>query len=102
VTRGEVWWYEPPDDKRRPYLILSRDAVLPLVSRVLAVPATTQVRSIPTEVVLDQSDGMPQPCVLTLDNLEPITKAYCTDRITLLGPERLGEICRALQIAVDC
>jgi hypothetical protein len=25
VTRGEVWLYEPPSDKRRPVLILARD-----------------------------------------------------------------------------
>jgi mRNA-degrading endonuclease toxin of MazEF toxin-antitoxin module len=28
VTRGEIWWYEPPDAKRRPVLILTRAAAI--------------------------------------------------------------------------
>jgi len=51
---------------------------------------------------LDDADGMPQPCVLSLDNLQVIRRAFCTRRITMLGPERLDEVCRALHVAVDC
>jgi mRNA-degrading endonuclease toxin of MazEF toxin-antitoxin module len=30
MKRGEVWWHEPPDDKRRPVLILTRaEAIVP-------------------------------------------------------------------------
>lgn len=24
VNRGDVWWYEPPDAKRRPALVMTR------------------------------------------------------------------------------
>lgn len=97
-----MWWYEPPDTKRRPYLVISREVIVTLLDRVLAVPATTVVRSIPTEVALDESDGMPEPCVLSLDNTQPIVKAFCTEPITELGPERLREVCEALRLTVDC
>lgn len=102
VRRGEIWWYEPPDDKARPYLILTRDDIISLLAEVLAVPATRRRRGIPTEVELDTTDGMPHACVLTLDNTQPIERSYCTRRIAMLGPERMDQVCRALHVAVDC
>lgn len=35
VGRGEVWWGETPDDKGRPYLVVSRDAANATMRRVL-------------------------------------------------------------------
>ncbi len=102
VARGEVWWHEHPDERRRPYLILLRDAAIPVLNQLLAVPATRTRRSIPTEVDLDESDGMPQPCVLTLDNLRQVRPGYLTNHITTLGPEQMREVCEALHAAVDC
>ena len=102
VARGEVWWYEDPRAGRRPFLILTRDEALPVLNQVLAVPATSVVRGIPTEVVLDTSDGMPAECALTLDNVTPIRVALCTDRITRLGSDRMQEVCEALRIATVC
>jgi mRNA interferase MazF len=102
VRRGEVWWYEDPRAGRRPFLILSRDAAIPVLNQVLAVPATRTIRGIPTEVPLGREDGMPTECVLTLDNLTVIRPALCTQQVTVLGPERLAEVCAALQVALDC
>lgn len=102
VARGEVWWYEHPGRDRRPHLVLTRDGAVAVLNQVLAVPATRTVRHIPTEVALDESDGMPVPCVLSLDNTTLIRPALCTERITRLGPARLQEVCRALAIATAC
>lgn len=102
MKRGEIWWYEAPESKRRPYLILTRSEAVPVLNQVLAVPATTTVRGIPTEVGLDERDGMPQQCVLTLDNLALIRREFCTGRITTLGPIRLREVCVALAAATAC
>lgn len=102
MRRGEIWWLEEPDDKPRPFLVLARDEIIDRVHDVLAVPVTTTRRGIPTEVDLDADDGMARSCVLSVDNLQPIPRAYCTRRITTLGPERLDEVCRALRIAIDC
>ena len=102
VARGEVWWYEHPAAGRRPFLILTRDAAIPVLNQVLAVPATRTIRGIPTEVPLDQDDGMPTACVLTLDNVTVIRPELCTDRISVLGPARMAEVCEALGIATAC
>ncbi len=102
VARGEVWWYDHPNHKARPFLILTRSGAAAVLHQVTAVPTTTVVRSIPTEVALDAVDGMPRPCVLALDALTSIRTALCTTYITTLGPERMHEVCTALAISVDC
>jgi mRNA interferase MazF len=102
VKRGEVWWYEDPRARRRPFLILTRDAAIPVLNQVLAVPATRTIRGIPTEVPLGPEDDMPAECVLTLDNLTVIRPAQCTERLKVLGPERLADVCAALRVVVDC
>ena len=102
VARGEVWWYEHPDAGRRPYLILTRTEAVAVLNQVIAVPATRTVRGIPTEVPLDEQDGMPTACVLSLDNIGLIRPALCTERVTVLSAARLAEVCEALSVAVAC
>lgn len=102
MNRGEVWWLEHPEIGRHPACILTRQAAIPVLRAVLVVPATTQIRNIPSEVRLGPEDGMPRDCVLTLDNVAPVPKALLTERITRLGPPKLAELCRASNIAVGC
>jgi mRNA-degrading endonuclease toxin of MazEF toxin-antitoxin module len=102
VNRGEIWWYEHPEEKRRPHLILHRAEAIPHLNELLAVPATRTQRRIPTEVALDESDGMPQACVLTLDSLSLVRPVFLTQRITVLGPERMYQVCEALRHAIAC
>jgi mRNA interferase MazF len=102
VTRGEVWWGDHPDAERRPYLILTREAAVPLLTRLVVIPATRRRRGIPTEVELTVDDGMPADSVLTLDNVATIPKAFLTERICRLGPDRMHEVCTALAIATGC
>lgn len=100
--RGEVWWLEAPEAKPRPVLVLTRDVAIEHLGTVVVVPATTRVRGLPTEVVLDEQDGMPRPCALTLDNVTAVRRAHLTRPITALTTDRLDEVCRALQLALDC
>lgn len=102
VARGEVWWVEHPELGRRPYLVLTRSAAIPVLNAVLSAPATTTIRDIVTEVVLDVEDGMPRECVLSLDNVALISKAYFRARITRLSADRMGQVCRALALATGC
>ena len=102
MNRGEIWWAEHPEIGRRPYLILTRQAAIPVVNRLLVAPATRTIRGIPTEVELDESDGMPQPCALSFDNVTVMPKSLLTEQITRLDVDRLDEICRALRLATAC
>lgn len=87
---------------RRPYLVLTRTEAIGVLNQVLAVPATRSVRGIPTEVPLDEDDGMPHPCALSLDNLALIRPALCVERIAQVSPAVMAEVCSALAMAVAC
>lgn len=102
VTRGEIWWYEPPDEKPRPYLILTRDEALSVLNRVHGVPTTSTVRGIPSEVRLSPDDGMPAECALSFDNLRLIRRSLLTRRITELPEYRWPEVCAALNFTIAC
>jgi mRNA interferase MazF len=102
VNRGEVWWADHPEMGRRPYLILTRQAVIPLLRKVTAVPATERVRGIPSEVSLDEEDGMPRACVLNLDNLVVMPKSWFVEPICELPTVRMVQACRALAVALGC
>lgn len=97
-----MWWSEDPALGRRPVLVLSRDDVLPALRRPLVAPLTTRVRDLPTEVALDVDDGLPRPCVVSLDNLQPLAAATLVERVTQLGPLRLAAVCEALAVATEC
>lgn len=82
--------------------MLTRDAAIGVLVEVLVAPITRTVRGIPTEVVLDETDGMSKPCVVSFDNLSTIAKSQLTEKITNLGEPRMQEVCRALNASVDC
>jgi mRNA interferase MazF len=100
--RGEVWWGEIEDVGRRPFLVMTRSAAIPVLHNVLAVPVTRTVRGIPTELPLGLGDGIPAECAASFDNLRVVPKAYLVDRVCALDPARMVEACQALRAAVDC
>jgi len=63
---------------------------------------TRTIRGIPTEVRLDQADGMPAECVATFDNVRQIPRAFLGEQITTLPGSRMHEVCKALAIATGC
>ncbi|MBC7460976.1 MAG: type II toxin-antitoxin system PemK/MazF family toxin [Thermoleophilia bacterium] len=102
VIRGEVWWARVPGDKRRPYLVLTRDGAIPVLSRVICVPTTKTMRGLDSEVDLDEDDGMPAACALSLDNIVTLPQAALEQRICALRPERMQAVCTALAHATGC
>lgn len=101
VARGEVWWGEAPDEKGRPFLIVSRDTANEVMQRVLVAPVTRRVRGLPSEVPLGADEGLAVESVASFDNLRPFPKAMLVRRLGALGP-RLQEICRAAAATLDC
>jgi len=100
--RGDVWWGEIEDVGRRPFLVMTRSAAIPVLNNVLAAPITRRVRDIPTELRLSADDGMPTDCAASFDNLRVVPKAYLVERVCSLDSIRMIEACRALRAAVDC
>ena len=102
LKRGEVWWCEFPDRKRRPYVVLTRDAAISVLRSVLAAPVTTTIRRIPTEVAIGVSDGLTKNGAISLDNLEVVPKWAFIDRIATLSTAKQHELCDAARTAIDC
>jgi mRNA interferase MazF len=102
VQRGEVWWLEEPDSRRRPAVVLTRQVILDRLSQVTVAAVTTHQRDLPTEVALTVEQGMPRPCVISLDNLHTIYRGFLTERITALDEATMSQVCQALRIAVAC
>lgn len=102
VTRGGIYFLEHPEWGRRPVLVLTRNAAIPVLKRVTIASISRSVRNIPSEVVLDREDGMPTRCAVSLDNLGEAWKALLVDHVTTLPERRMGEVCQALTIAIGC
>jgi len=59
-------------------------------------------RSVENQPLPGLADGMPDECVVSLDNTTLMPKAFLRERICVLGPDRMSEICEALAIATGC
>lgn len=102
VERGGIYYLEHPEWGRRPVLVLTRDAAIPVLKRVTVASVSRTIRGIPTEVILDEDDGMPIRCAVGLDNLGDAWKVMLTEHVTTLGPLRMQNVCRALNTATGC
>jgi len=103
VKRGDVRMYRfAPPDKQRPVVVLTRTTALRFLSRVTVAPITRTIRDIPTEVVLDEDDGMRGRCAVSLDNLVTVSRANLGRRVATLDAEKLAEICAAVDFALGC
>ncbi len=102
VARGEIWWGETPEDKGRPFLVVSRDAANRVMQRVLVAPVTRRIRGVPSELPLGDAEGLPHRSVASFDNLQPFPKAMLVRRIGALDPGRSHDICRTAGTTLDC
>lgn len=100
MNRGDVWDADLAGG-RRPVVIVTRDVVIPLLTRVTVAPVTNTVRGIPSEVPLGPGEALERDCVANCDNLATIPKDSLRRRRGELGPESLQELSRALSVALE-
>ncbi|MGB5168052.1 MAG: type II toxin-antitoxin system PemK/MazF family toxin [Acidimicrobiia bacterium] len=102
-SRGEVWWCELPAISRRPVVVLSRDVAIPRLRRAVVAPCTTNIRGLPSEVILEPvDDPIPRTSAVNLDSMESVSLATLTERLGRLSDERMRQVCGALNVAVNC
>lgn len=98
-----MWWSELAEIGRRPVVVLSRDAAIPRLRRTLVAPCTTNIRALPSEVVLDPGqDPVPKVSAVNLDSVESVSVAVLVERLGVLSDDRMRDVCAALAVAVDC
>jgi mRNA interferase MazF len=101
VNRGDVCWYTfKAPDKKRPVLILTRESAISVLNSVTIAPITSTIRSIPTELLLTEQDGVPHACAANFDNLQTVPKSNIGDRITRLTSRRMKEAAAAVSFAL--
>ncbi len=101
MRRGEVWWAELPKPARaRPVVLLSRNEAYAVRELVTVAPVTTRVRNIPVEVPLGREDGLSKRCAANLDTITTIPKTALSRQVTVLSPEKLFAVDRALRFAL--
>jgi mRNA interferase MazF len=86
---------------RRPVVLLSRNAAYRLRTSITVSVVTRTIRGIPVEVVLEPGDGLPETCVINLDDTLTIPKAYLTERITTLSPAKMAVVRESIMFALD-
>ncbi len=102
MRRSEVWWAELPlPIGRWPVVLLSRDTAYRVRSSVTVGMITRTIRAIPVEVLLGTEDGMPQECVVNLDDILTIPKTRLVERITTLSPQKMAAVAKAIIFALD-
>ncbi|HUO77405.1 MAG TPA: type II toxin-antitoxin system PemK/MazF family toxin [Thermodesulfovibrionales bacterium] len=102
MKRGEVWWADLPAPLgRRPVVLLSRDEAYSVRNAVTVAEVTRTIRGIPVEVPLGTEDGLPRKCVVNLDTIITIRKELLVERIALLKSDKMKQIKKAIQFALD-
>ena len=74
--------------------VLTRDAALAVLTAITCAPITRTIRGIRSEVDVGAAEGLPQPSVISCDNLSTIP-------ITLLDDTPAGRLDPATRVRLD-
>jgi mRNA interferase MazF len=103
VKRGEIYWADlGPPAGRRPVVVLSRNAAIPVLSGVVVAPISRTIRDIASEIRLGSEQGLPEECAASCDSLLTVPKDRLErSPVGVLGPDKIIELDRALRFAVE-
>ena len=82
--------------------MLTRNSAAAYLSTVTVAPITSTIRGVPSEVVLNEDDGMKKSCAVNLHNAITVSQDRLGKRVARLSSLRMNEICAALRFAVGC
>lgn len=103
IARGDIRLYSfAPPDKSHPVVVLTRDSALAYLGTVTVAPITSTIQSVPSEVLLNEEDGMKAPCAVNLHNLVTVAQDRLGKRVAQLSALRMQEICAALRFSLGC
>ena len=103
IARGDVRLCEfALPDKARPVVVLTRNSALAYLATATVAPITSSIRGVPSEVLLNENDGMKGACVVNLHNAVTVSQRRIGKRVLQLNPVRMREICAALRFSLGC
>ena len=74
--------------------LLTRDAAIDVLTSVTCAPITRTMRSIRSEVPIGPEQGLPEPCVISCDNV-------ITVPIDVLDDQPVGHLHEVVRAALD-
>jgi mRNA interferase MazF len=82
--------------------VLTRDSAIAYLSTVTVAPITSAVRGVPSEVLLNEDDGMKAACAVNLHNAITISRERLGKRVAQLSSARMREVCAAVRFSLGC
>ena len=88
-------------DKVRPVVVMTREAVRPVLSKVTVIPITSTARGLSSEVDVGLVNGLEAPSVISCDNIVTIEKQLLGRQVGFLLSDQEKALTRALHVAFD-
>ena len=105
MRRGELYRvFRPGGDPKqyRTFTVVSRQALIDSrFSTVICAPVFSSGEGLSTQVAIGPNEGLKHPSWIMCDNLISVRKSELTGYVGLLTGEKLVELDRALQMALD-
>ena len=103
LNRGEIWLYTfKPPDKRRPVLIISRQAAIRFLRTVVVAPVTSTIYGSPAEVEVGFDEGLKHRSAVNLDHLQTVDKSLLRHFVGTVDAATMRKVCRAVAVATGC
>ncbi len=103
LKRGEIWLYTfKAPDKRRPVLIISRQAALRFLRTALVAPVTSTIHGSPAEVPVGVAEGLKHPSAVNLDHVQTVEQSLLHQFIGTVDADTMRRVCRAMAVATGC
>lgn len=88
-------------DKVRPVVVLTREFMVPHLTRITVAPITSTVRGLPTEVPVGARNGLDHDGVVSCDNIQTVEKSDLGRHIGYFQPDQESELTDAVRRAFD-
>jgi mRNA interferase MazF len=82
--------------------VLSRNDAIEVLSSALVAPITSTIRGLPSEVVVGVEHGLKAACAINLDHVQTVRQSDLKRFVSVLPPELMRDVCRALGVATGC
>ena len=106
MTRGDIYRARERSLERgnKPgfYVVVSREFIAQNddVSTVICAPVYSEILGLATEVIVGEAEGLPRACAVRCDFLTLMFKSKLTHFVASLSPPRIGQLDKALAIAL--
>jgi len=109
MTRGDLYRayyraYRPGGDPKhyRTFVVVSRQILIDSrFSTVVCAPVFTSGEGLSTQVAIGSAEGMKHDSWIMCENLVSLRKSNLTAYLGALSPAKVGELNRALKMALD-